>query len=130
MYFLLWLWVTYFLLALLPTLLIKHKYERIEASTPSLKTVHRTVFLTVAFKSCHPIACCIKKKRSTSVLLFFLVRVTGLEPARRWTLEPKSSASANSATPANINLFSRYLSTTRYILLYILGTVKSFFITF
>ena len=77
------LWVTYFLLSLLSTSLIKHKYERIEASTPSLKTVHRTVFLTVAFKSCHPIACCIKKKRSTSVLLFFLVRVTGLEPARR-----------------------------------------------
>ena len=33
-------------------ILIKHKYERKEASTPSLKTVHRTVFLTVAFKSC------------------------------------------------------------------------------
>ena len=46
MYFLLWLQVTYFLLALLPTSLIKYKYERIEASTPSLKTVHRTVFLT------------------------------------------------------------------------------------
>ena len=130
MYFSFWLWVTYFLLSLLPTSLIKHKYERIEASTPSLKSVHWTVFLTVAFKSCHPMACCIKKKRSTSVLLFFLVRVTGLEPARRWTLEPKSSASANSATPANINLFSHYLSTTRYILLYILETVKSFFITF
>ena len=123
MYFLLWLWVTYFLLSLLPTSLIKHKYERIEASTPSLKTVHRTVFLTVAFKSCHPIACCIKKKRSTSVLLFFLVRVTGLEPARRWTLEPKSSASANSATPAYI-LFCVLLSLNNDIY-YILWCPKS-----
>ena len=102
------------------TSLFKHNYERKEASTPSLKTVHRTVFLTPSttwsfsvvhkctssnsllqlflellssatgssrsrhtFKSCHPRACCIKKKRSTNVLLFFLVRVTGLEPARR-----------------------------------------------
>ena len=29
------------------------------------------------------------------------MRVTGLEPARRGTPEPKSGASANSATPAN-----------------------------
>ena len=28
------------------------------------------------------------------------MRVTGLEPAHRKTLDPKSSASANSATPA------------------------------
>ena len=30
-----------------------------------------------------------------------LVRVTGIEPARRKTLDPKSSASASSATLAN-----------------------------
>ena len=29
-----------------------------------------------------------------------LMRVTGVEPARRKALDPKSSASANSATPA------------------------------
>ena len=29
-----------------------------------------------------------------------MVRETGLEPAHRGTLDPKSSASANSATPA------------------------------
>lgn len=33
-----------------------------------------------------------------------LVRKTGLEPARRGTLDPKSSASANSATPAFVQL--------------------------
>ena len=43
--------VTVFALAKVPTSLIKHKCERKEASTPSLKTVHRTVFLTVVFKS-------------------------------------------------------------------------------
>ena len=31
---------------------------------------------------------------------FFFVRLTGLEPARRETLDPKSSASTNSATGA------------------------------
>ena len=31
-----------------------------------------------------------------------MVRVTGVEPARLAALDPKSSASANSATPANI----------------------------
>ena len=30
------------------------------------------------------------------------MRVKGLEPPRRKALDPKSSASANSATPANI----------------------------
>ena len=35
-----------------------------------------------------------------------LVRATGLEPAHRLTLEPKSSASANSATPA-FSIFAR-----------------------
>ena len=45
-----------------------------------------------------------KKKRQSSVenCRFFLVRVTGVEPAHRKTLDPKSSASANSATPAFI----------------------------
>ena len=32
----------------------------------------------------------------------FLVRLTGLEPARRETLDPKSSASTNSATGAQL----------------------------
>ena len=32
-----------------------------------------------------------------------LVRLTGLEPARRETLDPKSSASTNSATGATVN---------------------------
>ena len=34
--------------------------------------------------------------------LLFAVRLTGLEPARRETLDPKSSASTNSATGANV----------------------------
>ena len=34
------------------------------------------------------------------VSLFCFVRLTGLEPARRETLDPKSSASTNSATGA------------------------------
>ena len=33
-------------------------------------------------------------------LLILSVRLTGLEPARRKTLDPKSSASTNSATGA------------------------------
>ena len=48
--------VTVFALAKVPTSLIKHKCVRKEVSTPSLKTVHRTVFLTVAFNSCHSFA--------------------------------------------------------------------------
>ena len=35
-----------------------------------------------------------------STFVFFCVRLTGLEPARRETLDPKSSASTNSATGA------------------------------
>ncbi len=34
----------------------------------------------------------------------FSMRVEGLEPPRRETLDPKSSASANSATRANSNM--------------------------
>ena len=64
------------------TSLIKHKYERIEESTPSLKTVHRTVFLTVAFKSRYRFAGIIKRP-NTYVLGLFMVRVTGLEPVRQ-----------------------------------------------
>ena len=40
------------------------------------------------------------KKKLDEIELFRVVRATGLEPAHRLTLEPKSSASANSATPA------------------------------
>ena len=40
---------------------------------------------------------------------FFVVRVKGLEPPRLLTLEPKSSASANSATPAKLNCQILYI---------------------
>ena len=33
---------------------------------------------------------------------FYFVRLTGLEPARRGTLDPKSSASTSSATGAKV----------------------------
>lgn len=40
------------------------------------------------------------------------VRAKGLEPPRRLALDPKSSASTNSATPANsgakVNIFFKY----------------------
>ena len=42
------------------------------------------------------------KKKLDKIELFRVVRATGLEPAHRLTLEPKSSASANSATPARV----------------------------
>ena len=35
-------------------------------------------------------------------LIIKMVRVTGVEPASRKALDPKSSASANSATPARV----------------------------
>ena len=35
------------------------------------------------------------------ILVTYLVRMKGLEPSRPKTLEPKSSASTNSATSAN-----------------------------
>ena len=38
-------------------------------------------------------------------ILFLFVRLTGLEPARRETLDPKSSASTNSATGAFFVVF-------------------------
>ena len=42
---------------------------------------------------------------SLSTFLFLSVRLTGLEPARRKTLDPKSSASTNSATGAFLVVF-------------------------
>ena len=49
---------------------------------------------------------------SSNVIVFNLisnnVRLTGLEPARRETLDPKSSASTNSATGAKFALFSSF----------------------
>ena len=47
-----------------------------------------------------------KNTQSLECLRFLgLVRETGLEPAHRETLDPKSSASANSATPARFKAF-------------------------
>ena len=40
------------------------------------------------------------QKRGCTCILYFCVRLTGLEPARRETLDPKSSASTNFATGA------------------------------
>ena len=73
--------VTVFALAKVHTSLIKHKYVRKGASTPSLKTVHRTVFLTVAFKSRYRFAGIIKRP-NTYVLGLFMVHLTRLELAR------------------------------------------------
>ena len=45
-----------------------------------------------------------------------MVRVTGLEPARTATLEPKSSASANSATPAQHGYYTiRILKSQQFL---------------
>ena len=49
-----------------------------------------------------------------------LVRVTGLEPAQEFPLEPKSNASANSATPA----YYFYAETLLLIILYFINSVK------
>ena len=42
-----------------------------------------------------------------NALIFIVVRVTGVEPARLAALDPKSSASANFATPAQEELYPR-----------------------
>ena len=42
------------------------------------------------------------------------MRITGVEPARLLTLEPKSSASANSAISAGSDLKSLYDNTQKY----------------
>ena len=59
-------------------------------------------------KSCEPIkkAHENKSRRLYNIRVFFitdspLVRTTGLEPTRRKTLDPKSSAATNYATSAN-----------------------------
>ena len=77
------------------------------SSTLSLKTVHRTVFLTVAFKSRYQFACKTKKQTNKKVNLFFMVRVTGLEPVRRETHAPQTCLSAYSSTLAFISHFFR-----------------------
>ena len=76
------------------------------SSTLSLKTVHRTVFLTVAFKSRYQFACKTKKQINKK-LICFMVRVTGLEPVRRETHAPQTCLSAYSSTLAFISHFSR-----------------------
>ena len=78
------------------------------SSTLSLKTVHRTVFLTVAFKSRHRLLVQIKRGlilKSINPLL--MVRVTGLEPVRRETHAPQTCLSAYSSTLAFISHFFR-----------------------
>jgi hypothetical protein len=46
------------------------------------------------------LSCHVAKIKKRSFQASFLVQMTGIEPARRKTLDPKSSASANSATSA------------------------------
>ena len=45
-----------------------------------------------------------RMKKGTDQVPFSVVRITGLEPARRKTPEPKSGASANSAISAYVYL--------------------------
>ena len=47
-------------------------YENIFTQLKKYSILKSAVVL-VAFKSCHPIACCIKKKRSTNVLLIIVM---------------------------------------------------------
>ena len=54
------------------------------------------------------------KKKPDKIKLFRVVRATGLEPAHRLTLEPKSSASANSATPARVYFNKINLRKSKY----------------
>ena len=54
------------------------------------------------------------KKKPDKIELFRMVRATGLEPAHRLTLEPKSSASANSATPARVYFNKINLRKSKY----------------
>jgi hypothetical protein len=54
------------------------------------------------------------KKKPDKIELFRVVRATGLEPAHRLTLEPKSSASANSATPARVYFNKINLRKSKY----------------
>ena len=54
------------------------------------------------------------KKKPDLIGLFRVVRATGLEPAHRLTLEPKSSASANSATPAHVYFNKINLRKSKY----------------
>ena len=78
------------------------------------------------------------KKKPDLIGLFRVVRATGLEPAHRLTLEPKSSASANSATPADyaflnasviIHKLIDFVNRIDKIILYF-NTVKDVFVYF
>ena len=75
------------------------------SSTLSLKTVHRTVFLTVAFKSRHRLLVQIKRGLIFYINPLLMVRVTGLEPVRRETHAPQTCLSAYSSTLAFISHF-------------------------
>lgn len=49
-----------------------------------------------------------KKSLKTFYLFLISVRLIGLEPTRRGTLDPKSSASTNSATGADFYVLLRH----------------------
>ncbi len=57
----------------------------------------------------------IVEKPTSRNLSVFLVRATGLEPAHRKIPDPKSGASANSATPAFFKLYSKKDCATRLL---------------
>ena len=65
----------------------------------------------------------IKNKDQELILVFTLVRETGLEPVRRNTHAPQTCASADSATPANVLYYTIFLSVCQ-------GVLKKFFKVF
>ena len=59
-------------------------------------------FLNGRLQVRYQFACKTKKQTNKKVNLFFMVRVTGLEPVRRETHAPQTCLSAYSSTLANI----------------------------
>ena len=54
------------------------------------------------------------------LFLIYKVRLTGLEPARRETLDPKSSASTNSATGAfRVQSYINFYQNPNYLKLFV-----------
>ncbi len=70
--------------------------------------------ITLCYASANFIFLLKNKKKPDLIGLFRVVRATGLEPAHRLTLEPKSSASANSATPARVYFNKLTLRKSKY----------------